>query len=344
MNVKLLSTACALAAVCAGCLAGVGAGAAAVPQPELDTWLAKPSLGARAMKEVAVSIPAAAAEAGKVTIYVPSGYALNPSGPPGTHEGYAFMATASDFAFGELQAVNPAAYANSPQAQACAPGAHMGVWIMHFEDGFFSSQSSTVPIYVDPTSGDEAALGAYKLQACLPLAAVVSPGGSPIGTPLRGIELEFTQITNPTSAANYVWRAFVSNPDANGNPDPATTYELRSDMPLPAKLTLTKRFVAKHHRARLSGRLTTSAAPTGGVTVTLYRRSGFGWKSVASTQTRADGSYRFTHPIAKTGTYATETGAVGACTGASTAPNGCLSETRAAIDSPNVRIVFGRRR
>ena len=343
MNVKLLSAACVLAAVSAGWAAGAGAGAGAPQRPELDTWSAKPSLGARAMKQVVLSIPASSAEAGKVTFYVPSGYTLDPSGPPGTREGFAFMATGSDFAFGDLQAVNPAAYVNSPAAQACAPGAHTGVWIMNFTESFFSAQSATIPIYVDRTSGDEAALGAYKLQACLPLAAVASPGGPPIGTQLRGLELEFTRITNPTSAANYVWRAFVSNPDASGNADPATTYELRSDMPLPAKLSLTKRFVGEHQRAVLSGRLTTSAAPTGGVTVTLYRRrSLFGWKSVASTQTRADGSYRFARPVAKSGTYGTEIGAVGDCVGVSSAPNGCLSETRGAIDSPNVRVVLRR--
>jgi hypothetical protein len=357
MNVKLLFAASALAVGCAGWFAGAGASAgyasgiagesvqaAAASQPELDTWSAKPSLGVRATTGVAVTIPAAATEVGKLTLYVPAGYALDPSASPGTREGFVVMATASDFAFGDLKAVNPAAYVNTPQAQACAPGAHTAVWIMDFEDGLFSPQTVTVPIYIDPTSGDEAALGAYKLQACLPLAHTGSPGGWPLGSKLRGLGLGFTRITNPTSAANYIWRAFVSNPDANGNPDPSTTYELRSDMPLPAKLSLIKRFVRKHHQAVLSGRLATPAAPIGGITVTLYRHAFFGWKSVATTRTLTDGSYRFSRPIAKPGTYAVETGAIGTCNGISTAPNGCLSETRAAIDSRNVRVVFRSRR
>jgi len=358
MNVKLLFGASALAAVCAGWFAGAGAtagygvrtnadsvqAAAAVPQAELDTWSAKPVLGAKAMTGVALSIPAGAAEAGKVTLYVPAGYGLNPSASPGTRGGDVLMATASDFAFGDLKAVDPAAYVNTPQAQACAPGTHAGVWIMDFTDGLFSSQTVTVPIYIDPTSGDETALGAYKLQTCLPLAHTGSPGGWPLGSRLRGLVMELTRITNPVSTANYVWRAFVSNPDANGNPDPAATYEVRSDMPLPASLTLVKRSVRNRHRAMLSGRLATPAAPIAGITVTLYRRRPFGWQSVASTRTQANGSYRFPRPVTKSGTYGAEIAETGACNGASTAPLGCVVETRAAVDSRNVRVVFPRSR
>lgn len=354
MNVKLLLAASGLAVVCAGWFAGSGAtagyalrstagsaqAAAAASQPVLDTWSAKPTLGAKAMTGAALTIPAGTAEAGKVTLYVPAGYGLNPSASPGTKEGEIFMFTGSDFALGDLLAVNPAAYLNTPEAQACAPGAHSAVWIMDFEDEFFSADSGEVPVYVDATSGDETALGAYKLQACLPLAKVASPGGTPLGSKLRGLVMELTHVTNPTAASNYVWRAFVSNPDVSGSPDPSTTFELRSDMPLPAKLTLTKRFVHNHQRAVLGGRLTTPAAPVAGISVTLYR----GFRAVATTRTRANGSYRFTHPIAKSGSYQAEIGGTGACTAASTAPQGCLGETRGAIDSPNLRVVFHGRR
>jgi len=196
MNVKLLFAASALAVVCAGWFAGSGAtagyalrttaesseAAAAAPQPVLDTWSAKPRLGIKSMTGVAVTVPAGTAEAGKVALYVPAGYGLDPSAAPGTKEGDVLMVTGSDLALGELQAVNPAAYVNTPQAQACAPGTHTGVWIMNFKDGLFTSQTGMVPIYIDATSGEETALGAYKLQACLPLAKIASPGGWPLGS------------------------------------------------------------------------------------------------------------------------------------------------------------------
>jgi hypothetical protein len=354
MNVKLLLAASVLAAACAGWFAGSGATAgyamrsgaastqasAAAAQPELDTWSANPGLGATSTTGVAMRIPATAAEAGKVTLYLPAGYGLNPSAVPGTREGQVLMVTASDLSLGHLEAVDPTAYVNTAQAQACAPGGHTAVWIMNFQDGLFSSQTGKIPIYIDATNGDETALGAYKLQTCLPLARISSPGGWPLGARMRGLVLLLKHVANPAAASNYVWRAFVSNPDANGNPDPSTTYELRSDMPLPTKLSLTKRPTRKH-RVVLSGRLTTPAASVGGVSVTLWRDGTF--KPVASTRTTANGSYRFSRPIARTGTYQAEIGGSGACDGASAAPMGCVNETRAAIDSPSVRIVVRSR-
>jgi len=291
-----------------------------------------------------LGVPAGAAEAGKMTLYVPAGYAINPADPIGTKEGTVFAQTASDFAVGDLKAADPAAYVNTPQAQACAPGPHVGVWTMSL--GFVvGSAKAIVPIYIDPTSGDETTLGAYKLQACLPLAGIASPGGSPLGSRLRDLDLEFTHLTNPASAGLYVWRGFVSNPDVSGNPDPSTTYELRSDMPLPAKLGLTGKLDRKHRRAVFSGRLSAQAMPAGGVPVSLYRvNKGGDWTYLAATRTSAAGAYRFTRRITKTTTYATEISGIRDCTTDSTAPGGCLNETLAAIDSSNVRLVVRARR
>src|SRR5690348_11453132 len=194
MNAKLLLAASVLAAVCAGWFAGPGATAVA-SQPELDTWSGHPGLGAKSTTGVALRIPGTAAEAGKLTLYLPAGYGLNPSVIPGTREGQVLMLSASDLALGDLEAVDPAAYINTAQAQACAPGTHTAVWIMSFqEDGLFSSQTVTIPIYIDATSGAETALGAYKLQACLPLARISSPGGWPLGTRMRGLVLLLTHV------------------------------------------------------------------------------------------------------------------------------------------------------
>ena len=354
MNVKLFLAASALAVVAGGWFAGAGAGAgygqdrstsaraaAVVARPELDLFSAKSRLGVRAETYLTLSVPGGAAEAGKVTVYVPAGYALDPADPPGTREGRAFIDTGSDFGFGDFTAADPT-YIDPVQAQACAPGSHVGVWTMELD---LLDTSLTVPVYIDRTSGDEVALGAYKLQLCLPLAHIATQaGGWPRGSRVREGGLSFTRLTNPTSAGAYVWRAFVTNSNASGNPDASTTYELRSDMPLPAKLSLAGKLDRKHHRALLSGRLTTPALPAGGIRVSLYRRiEGVFWKNVGSTRTSANGSYKFVRRTAKTTTYGTETWAIGACTGTSTAPKGCVAETHAAIDSPTVRIVVRHR-
>jgi hypothetical protein len=347
MNVKVFLVASALAVVAGGWFAGAGAtagygqsrsaarAAAATARPELDLFSSKPSLGVRAPTYLTVEVPSGAAEAGKVTLYVPAGYGLNPADPPGTREGGSFIDTASDFGFGDVTAADPA-YIDPAQAQACAPGTHAGIWTTEFD---FLDTSATVPIYIDRTSGDEASLGAYKLQICLPLAHIQSPGGWPIGSPVRTLGLVFTRLTNPTSPAAYVWRAFVSNPDTTGKPNASTTYELRSDMPLPAKLTLAGRIDRKHHRAMLSGRLTTPALSAAGIRVSLYRGIGDSWKYLGSTRTSANGSYSFVRRALKTAKYGTESWTIGACNGTSTAPKGCVDETHAAVDSPSVRIV-----
>lgn len=352
MSLKLLFAVSATVVLSACWVAGAGATAtatastqaAALVRPELDTWSASPRLGVRAAMQVGTRLPDTAAEMEKVTLYVPAGYTLYPADPPGTREGHVFMDTVHDFAYGDLTSLSPAAYDNTPQAQACAPGSHVGVWIMDFSDGLFSSQTVTVPIYIDPTSVTDASLGAYKLQACLPLAHIASPGGYPLGSRLQDLTLEFARLTNPTTAGLYVWRAFVNNPDPNGNPDPATAYEVRSDMPLPANLTLSGRFVRSHRRAVLAGQLTAPAASVAGVPVGLYRRGSFGfWTLVASTRTVTNGSYRFVRPIRKTATFGTEAWTVADCKGDSTAPNGCISESFAAIDSRSVKVVVPRR-
>jgi hypothetical protein len=355
MNVKLLFLVLALGVLGAGWIAGAGTGAgyafrspsvsvhaAAAARPELDLFSTSPQLGAKATTDVGIQIPATAAEAEKVTLFIPAGYGFDIAAPPGTSEGQVAMQTASDFGFGELKAADPAAYVNTAAAQACAPGSHAAVWTMHFDAGLFASKPATVPIYIDPTSGAETALGAYKLQACLPLAEVVSSGGSPLGSKVRSLAVEFTSLTNPTSTSLYVWRAFVSNPDTNGNPDPSTTYELRSDMPLPAKLSLTGRLDRKHHRALLSGRLTTPALPVAGVPVALFRVTGLGWWYEAGTRTATNGSYRFIRSIRKTTTFGVAASGIEDCNASSTAPRGCASETLAEIDSPSLRIVVRR--
>jgi hypothetical protein len=223
MNFKLLISVLALAVLGAGWVAGAGAGAdyalrsrsvsiqaAAPARPELDMFSAKPRLGLKAPTEIGIRIPATAAEVGKWTLYVPAGYGFDIGAAPGTPEGHVVMQTASDIGLGDLRAADPAKYVDSPQAQACAPGPHAAVWTMKFDA--LSSEIPTVPIYIDPTSGADTALGAYELQACLPLAQLASPGGTPLGSRLRTLAVEFTRLTNPTATALYVWRAFVSNP------------------------------------------------------------------------------------------------------------------------------------
>jgi hypothetical protein len=258
-------------------------------------------------------------------------------------EGQVFLLTGSDIGVGDLTAVDPAAYDRTSEAQACAPGAHAAVWVMPL-DFLISSARTAVPVYVDPTTGAETALGAYKLETCLPLAIIPSPGGWPIGSRLRELTFEFTRLTNPSAAGIYTWRAFASYPDPSGDPDSSTTYELRSDISLPARLTLAARFDREHGRAILRGRLTTQTLPTDGIRIALYRVTRQGTRSrIATTRTSPNGTYHFARTVTKTSTYLTEASGIGSCGARSAAPRGCIDETRGAVDSPATRIVVPSR-
>lgn len=359
MNLKLLQAVFALAVVGTGVFAGAGATAppltpfsrtassrpaATLRRPKLVAWSQSGRPGVGASTEIRLGAPAAGAEVGKVTIYIPAGYRLDLTAPPGTIEGHVVLLTGSDVAVGDVVAEDPAAYADVPQAQACAPGPHAAVWAMAL-DFLISPMRAVVPVYLDPTTGSETALGAYKLQTCLPLTLIPSPGGWPMGSRLSEFTLDFARITNPAADGVYVWRAFVSNADESGNPDSATTYEVRSDVALPANLTLTGRVDREDGRAFLNGRYTAQTLPTGGISIALYRvtRTGTGMH-VATTRTSADGSYHFVRRSAETATYRTEVSRVGDCVDPSTAPRGCVDETRGAVDSPDTRVVVPSRR
>jgi hypothetical protein len=315
----------------------------AISQPELMTWWPRSRVGVSTRTQIGLAVPKVAREVEKVTIYVPTGYALDPGASPGTGEGHVFFGADSDSGDGALKAVDPQLYENSPQAQACAPGQHQGVWVASLE---FGAGTWTIPFYVDPTSGPETALGDYELQACLPLAHLSSPGGTPLGSSMRYLVIAFTGLTAPASSQLTIWHAYLSNPDGTGTPDPTTTYELRTDQPLPASLGLTARLNRRHHRAQLSGQLTASSISVAGVPVTLYRVcSCGGLERVARTNTLLNGTFRFSRPLRRTTRYEVEAGgSTGACRDASTAPMGCVDETLEFINSPRVRVVLPRRR
>lgn len=159
-----------------------------------------------------------------------------------------------------------------------------------------------------------------------------------------GTRIPAGSLRNPNSKAVYAWRAFVSNPDAHGNPDPSTTYELRSDLPLPAKLTLTARADPNHHRAALDGRLTTYTLPVARVPIALYRRPSCGcWRYLTGRKRRRTAHTASSFRSGRPRRYSAEAWEIGACSGDSTAPKGCIDETRAVIDSPTIRIVVRRR-
>jgi hypothetical protein len=277
----------------------------------------------------------------KVVIYVPQGYGLNAATPAGTTVG-TIDATAEaggsslSIPTGNIVADDPAKYTALPQAQACAAGTHAGVWVAQ-------PANFKIPIYVDPTSGAETALGAYKLQVCL--SSPADPTSPAPGVRLTEAELDFsrTVFTNPSARNLYVWRVLVT-PYVAGTvmPNPAGTFELRGDVFIPASLTLKKKsFNKKTKRAVLTGKLTVVGIPVGGVPVGIFSISSTGANLVARTRTNKKGNYTVKLKVKKTMTLqAYVPSGTGACdsTPASPAPAGCTSETSTEIFGNLLRV------
>src|SRR4051812_23800669 len=97
----------------------------------------------------------------KISIYQPTGYDTKLNQVAGTqigtvHADLQALAISPDAiiqAEGTVLVADPATYASN----TCAPGSHAAVWLLHVT---VSGQTIDVPVYLDPTTGTEQALGA----------------------------------------------------------------------------------------------------------------------------------------------------------------------------------------
>ena len=279
----------------------------------------------------------------KIVIYVPQGYGLNTSTPAGTTVGTidaVVEAGGSSLTIptGNIVADNPANYVSLPQAQACAPGAHAAVWVAQ-------PANFRIPIYVDPTSGAETALGAFKLQTCLPSPS--DPTSPAPGTRLTEAEIGFTRtvLTNPSATGVYMWRVLVTPYVAGtATPNPSGTYELRSAVPIPATLTIKKGgYNKKTKKVTLTGKFTLFGKPDKGDNVLIFSATASGEvKIVGRAKTNKKGIYKLKVKLTKTTTFsALVLGFSGSCDASppSPAPAGCVNETDTSIFANFLRVV-----
>ena len=253
--------------------------------------------------------------AASVSIYVPAGYTLNLSYPPGTTVGN--VAELSSFSQANLTVVDPTTVTTDP----CAPGTHAAVWQATLT---VSGQSVVVNFFVDPTTGDETARGAYRITYCQSAALLFS---------LQGV------VTSPAAPGIYTWRAFVTPPGANGAPpDPNTVYELRATVPIPYVVTAKATYTSKTRTFVLTGKVVAGAAPEPGAEVVVERLAGQKITKFGSATTNANGTYTIKKLIRQTKSAQTlhlDVGATeqpGACTAPPLAPAGCLAQTDAVAE------------
>jgi len=169
---------------------------------------------------------------------------------------------------GAVVADDPAKHA----ADVCSPGANAAVWNMNLS---VAGQTLVIPIYVNHTTGLEAALGTTKLTICLPPwdVPVGSPGRAAFGAQLVDAQLALNNVfTSRVAAGTTLWDALFTpyNPGV-GTINRAGTWEARAFVPLPVVLSIKVSYVKKTNAWKLSGTLSEGGKAVPGSTIRLAR-------------------------------------------------------------------------
>jgi hypothetical protein len=321
--------------ICAATVvATVSGGAAhAVARPSIffaDSSSEQP--GATAALELYVSLAASAQAPDEIVFTAPAGYGLTEK-PIGGQLGVAAINIRTPARalqrplVGTIVNVDPATLASDPVLHACAPGAHTELWQL----SLLGSVRASVPIAVDRMASG----GSYALTVCL--AALRTSGVAPVQ-----IDLGLVDVKNPVATGVYGWSALVTPFGAAGAPDAAGASELRGDAPLPQLLTVRGSYDAKTKLFVARGRLVMAGKPRAGVAVNLrgFASDGPGVADLGFVRTTANGAYTFRKRLASRPRYVSADVDVSTapCTGPSTAPAGCTSESVPGADAGPVAV------
>jgi hypothetical protein len=234
-----------LAALTVAGLASLAFAGNALATQKLEVTQSASSLTVRISKADADPQPA------HISIYIPSGYALTLGQPVGTVIG----TTAGEVNVNALGGIpvplsgqvvvdDPAKHVTD----VCAPGVHQAVWDLQLS---VLNQTTHVPVYLDPTSGAETALGVAKGQLCL------SRPDTPDGTPLRFATFTVNGIFTPPVGSTR-WIGFWTPYAAGGVVNQAGTVETRAFVG-PGAITLAGRVTSKKKKTvSLAGTVTQS--------------------------------------------------------------------------------------
>jgi hypothetical protein len=249
-----------------------------------------------------VSIPQSTDPIARIAIYASVGYAANLSAAAGSPIG---DVSASGFARDvglTLPLTGSVVPDNAIQhfSDACSPGTHAAVWILNLS---VAGQTIALPVYVDPTSGAETALGSYKLVTCLgpPDVPVGTPGRSPQGVQLLDAKFTVNNVfKTPSSPGLERWETlFTPYTPGQGSVNAGGTFEARSLVGIPDAVSV-KAVSVKHKTYKVTGVVTEGGTPAAGVVVQFYRGGSAGALArVTSVKTDANGAFSFTAPFGK---------------------------------------------
>ena len=250
----------------------------------------------------------------RILIYAPPGYKATLTQAPGTTIG-AVVADVQVLDLGPnalpltgpVKADNPANY--PAVTNLCTPGVtHEAVWTLNA--ALPGQPANPIPVYVDHTTGAEAAFSSLKLTVCFrdPTLTAGDPRRSPNGTKFLDAAFSVKGVfTNPTSAGNQLWRSlFTPYTPGTGTPNAAGTREAQGVVPMPYNVSIKRIRKARPGFFRLAGTVNVAGSAPSGVGVKLFAgvrgKSGVNFKAIASTKTRR-GKYVFNRRLPKKVTY-----------------------------------------
>jgi hypothetical protein len=281
-----------LGLVVLGLLVLAGSAAAAYTQPKLTIAYAGGST------RIVASADGNEDSTAIASIILPVGTTVTATQAPGTTIG-SVKATVSALALGgailplsgAIIVAPPGAIPAASQA-ACTQGAAVtAAWILQLE---LAGQKINLPAYVMPTAGAEAQIGPAKLVFCLaPPDIPVANGGAANGAKFISADLTVNGVFSAvnTGAAVAFWTPWQAG---NGQINAAGTVASPAAI-APGALTVK---VAKSGlvRSKVSGKVTQGGTGFGGARIEVWaglKRTAL--KKVATTTTKADGSYSFTY-------------------------------------------------
>lgn len=232
------------------------------------------------------------------SIYAPAGTTTTLSQAPGTTLG-TVKAQVTALALGgallpltgEIKVAPPGAVAAASQQACIQAAAPAATWLMVLQA---AGQTLNVPMYVLTTTGTEAALGPAKIVVCLPPPDVpVDKGGATFGAKLYIAEFSVEGVFNPLSAGAWVaiwtpYTALIGQVNAAASVASPAAIAPGALTARAAKSGLVK--------TKVSGKVTQGGQGFGSAKIEIWAGLTRGTlKKVATTTTKADGSYTFTY-------------------------------------------------
>jgi len=301
-----------------------------------------------------------------VSIYVPTGYLVNLSYPAGTQIGALDARLQAlelspemvlDAPGGTIVAADEQSPELAADAERCTgKAAHDAIWLLH---ATVNARALDTPVFVDATTGFEAAFSAAKLVFCLgnPYQQA-GPARAPLGAKLLDLKLTLAAgaMTNPPLAGTYAWRSAITpwTRDAATSND-AGTVEAQSLVTLAKSVSLRAKVTAKRTRKTvrgatrtivtssvvLSGRVLENLRGVADAKVTIFA----GGKTVGSVRTSSTGFFTKRFVLRDKASFRVRVSVAAretSCTNplpATAIPGGCASATSPAYELTSAAVI-----